>query len=72
MQMKELREQFTELYLSRPNRASAFYYNIVSVFELVLTRLKGNLDIAEYDAEWTVEATCDSCLLYTSPSPRDS
>lgn len=59
MQMKELREQFTELYLSRPNRAPAFYYNIVSVFELVLTRLKGNLDIAEYDAEWTVEATCD-------------
>lgn len=58
-QMAELRKQFTELYLSRRNRASAFYYNIVSVFELVQARLKAEVRIHEYDATWTVDETCN-------------
>lgn len=58
-QMADLRKQFTALYLSRRNRASAFYYNIISVFELVRARLKTNIYICEYDVAWTVDETCD-------------
>lgn len=58
-QMRELRKQFTELYLHRTNRAPAFYYNIISVFELVLARLKMEMELREYDSRSTVGETCD-------------
>lgn len=58
-QMRALRGQFTELYLKQYNRASAFYYNIVSAFELVMARLDAHIQIAEYDGAQSVYATCD-------------
>ena len=58
-QMHGLRSQFTELYLKQYNRASAFYYNIVSAFELVMARLEARISIAEYDPAQSVYATCD-------------
>lgn len=58
-QMRNLRRQFTELYLKQYNRASAFYYNIVSAFELVMARLDMHMNIAEYDPAQSVYATCD-------------
>lgn len=58
-QMHGLRSQFTELYLKQYNRASAFYYNIVSAFELVMARLEVRISIAEYDPAQSVYATCD-------------